>query len=248
MQIYSLFLDQIDSTHLFAKRSLSSFPKDALTYIAAKIQTGGIGSRGRKWTTLPGDHLFASFVFSKAPFTPFLPMLGEVLAVSASAVLSRYSPDVEIKFPNDLQLEEKKLGGILTEILDDFVIASIGLNVSCDREEMSLWSISLGQAATSLLASLGKAPSLKELHERLPLQFSRDLFRLFREGFSPFQQEINRRLAKKGKLVSLRSGRNVFKGICEAIGPGGELLLRQESGELVPVRSGDLIPNITAQE
>jgi BirA family biotin operon repressor/biotin-[acetyl-CoA-carboxylase] ligase len=102
------------------------------TAIAARIQTGGRGTRGRSWVSAAGG-LWLSVVCRPAPGTG-LPVTGIRIGLALAEYLSTLGPPVRLKWPNDLMLGEGKLGGILCEARWQgaelgWIAAGIGLNL-----------------------------------------------------------------------------------------------------------------------
>jgi BirA family biotin operon repressor/biotin-[acetyl-CoA-carboxylase] ligase len=91
------------------------------TAVVAEHQEAGRGRLGRRWEAPPGTALLASFVL---PFQPLAPIAAGVAAAAACG------PAVRLKWPNDLLLEDRKLGGILVEAAGDRAIVGIGINLA----------------------------------------------------------------------------------------------------------------------
>jgi BirA family transcriptional regulator, biotin operon repressor / biotin---[acetyl-CoA-carboxylase] ligase len=89
--------------------------------VVAEHQTAGRGRLERRWESPPGTALLVSFVL--AP-NPLLSLAAGVAAAEAC------SPDVRLKWPNDLLLDGKKLGGILVETTPERAICGIGINLT----------------------------------------------------------------------------------------------------------------------
>ena len=89
--------------------------------VVADHQTAGRGRLERSWEAPPGSALLASFVLRPRAL---LSLAAGVAAAEACG------PDVRLKWPNDLMLEDRKLGGILVEVARDRAIAGIGINLS----------------------------------------------------------------------------------------------------------------------
>ena len=89
--------------------------------VVADHQTAGRGRHGRRWEAPPGTALLASFVLETRP----------LLSLAAGmAAAEACGPDVRLKWPNDLLLEGRKLGGILVETTPAKAIVGIGINLS----------------------------------------------------------------------------------------------------------------------
>ena len=240
MQIYKLTFKILDSTHLFAKRSWENFPQDALTVIIAEQQTQGIGRNRRAWVSLPGKHLYLTMAFR---WQRSLGVLGQLLALSTADVLRALKLSLQVKFPNDLQLEGKKVGGVLVDVVgkpgSSVVIASLGLNVDASAEEIA--EAKIGQPATSLGLHLKTPLDPHLLGDDVSHQFLANLELLDKSGFLPFQQKLNDLLTKKNEIVTVKSREQVYHGVCQGIGSEGELLLQLEDGTVRRVFAGELM-------
>jgi BirA family biotin operon repressor/biotin-[acetyl-CoA-carboxylase] ligase len=89
--------------------------------VVADHQTAGRGRHGRSWEAPPGGGLFATFVLEPSPVIVF------AAGVAAAEACGR---GVLLKWPNDLILDDRKLGGILAEIRNQRALVGIGINLS----------------------------------------------------------------------------------------------------------------------
>ncbi|MBZ5528312.1 MAG: biotin--[acetyl-CoA-carboxylase] ligase [Acidobacteriia bacterium] len=147
----------------------------------------------------------------------------------------------DLKWPNDLLLGGRKMGGILTEMHAEpgairFVIIGIGLNVNQAKFPDELATI-----ATSLRAATGRTHSRLELLMRLLRQFESDYNRFLREGpawvVEAFQAVSS---FARGKHVRVSDGREEYTGTTAGLSAEGLLLVRREDGRTVAVLSGDV--------
>jgi BirA family biotin operon repressor/biotin-[acetyl-CoA-carboxylase] ligase len=120
-KVYSL--DVVDSTNEFAKVLIGTAPEG--TVVWARQQTHGRGRFGKAWHS-PEQGLWMSVVLR--PANPALTTIAAGVAVCEALRMCDVSPS--IKWPNDILLNTKKVGGILTEIVDHHVIVGIGLNLN----------------------------------------------------------------------------------------------------------------------
>lgn len=132
-----IVLEQISSTNDYAKQLLSKFtPQANLTAIMAKHQSDGRGQRGAQWITSPNQNLTVSIIYSTQDFLisdQFLLTISSSLAVYDT--VKKYTKQkVDIKWPNDIYVNDKKIAGILIEnkIAGEQIkhcIFGIGINV-----------------------------------------------------------------------------------------------------------------------
>jgi BirA family biotin operon repressor/biotin-[acetyl-CoA-carboxylase] ligase len=148
---------------------------------------------------------------------------------------------VDLKWPNDLLINGKKVGGILTEMMAEpsqvrYVIVGIGLNVNQEKFPEVLAGI-----ATSLRATSGKPQSRLELLVLLLREFETDYNRFLREGSASVVERFEALSSyARGKRVRVTSGDEVFVGMTAGLGPEGLLKVRREDGQVVTVIAGDV--------
>ena len=146
--------DQLDSTNAEALRLAGAHEPEGLV-VVADAQTAGRGRLGRTWWAEPGTALLASWLLRPALEPEQRPLLSLVAGVAAARAASvAGGVDVRLKWPNDLLLEGRKLGGILAESdASGAVVIGLGLNV---RQEA--FPDDLRATATSLAAGGGRVP------------------------------------------------------------------------------------------
>ena len=143
------YYKEIDSTHTYAKNKYNEL-KNGEVIITDK-QTSGIGTKGRSWYTGTGKNI-AITIMIKPKFT--ISMISELTVKIAQSIKKSiyelYNYNLQIKEPNDLILNNKKIGGILTEVHTlgeniKYLIISIGFNVNeeefCKETEMIATSL-----------------------------------------------------------------------------------------------------------
>ena len=114
----------------------SNLPEGAVA--ATDHQTGGRGRLGREWQDAPGTSLLVS-VLLRPPADRRLPELSLVAALAAAeTVEAALELSAQIKWPNDVMLNRRKVAGILSELVDGTVVVGIGLNVNQTREQLPL--------------------------------------------------------------------------------------------------------------
>ncbi|MFO0754684.1 MAG: biotin--[acetyl-CoA-carboxylase] ligase [Thermodesulfovibrionales bacterium] len=238
-----ILLDRIDSTNTYAMElAFRGAPEG--TVLLADEQTGGRGRRGRAWISPPGKNLYMSVILRPDISPRDATVLTFLAAVAgATAVRALTSLPVAIKWPNDLLVGGKKLGGILTEMKADMdrifhAVIGIGININMARETLPG---EIRSVATSVLAETGKVcrrtpfavEILKEMEKR---------YRVLREkGRGPLLEEWLSLAATIGKHVEVTAGEGKISGFAEGIDEEGMLLLRLPDGSLRKIGSGDIL-------
>lgn len=124
-----LHLRELDSTNVRAQ-ALASAGAPHGTLVTAAAQTAGHGRHGRPWVTPPGRALACSLVLRDPP--RLLPMLAALAVAEVAEALDRHGRRAQIKWPNDVLLDGRKVAGILAEgrPQEGWVVLGIGLNVA----------------------------------------------------------------------------------------------------------------------
>jgi BirA family biotin operon repressor/biotin-[acetyl-CoA-carboxylase] ligase len=139
--------------------------------VAAGEQTAGRGRLGRSWHAAPGTSLLFSLNLRPPVETARLPELSVVAGLASAEAIRRVTGLVpEIKLPNDLLLEGRKLAGILAEAREDRVVLGVGVNVNVERADLPT---DVELEATSLLAELGAPVDRAELLAAILLELER---------------------------------------------------------------------------
>ena len=149
------YFDELPSTHLYVKENQDKLENG--TVIIANKQTAGIGTHGRTWYTGSGDNIAMSMLFKpECDLSSLNNITVDVAQSIKKTIRNLYNIGLNIKYPNDLLLNGKKICGILTEINTisgkiNYLIISLGFNVNeiCFDEETI-------KIATSLKKEYGK--------------------------------------------------------------------------------------------
>lgn len=236
--------DSIDSTNSLAMRLAVRERVPEGTLVIAENQTAGRGRMQRKWYSLPGGSLYVSLVLR-----PDLPAscahVPTLLAASsvAAAVAHLYRLPARVKWPNDVMVEGRKLGGILTEsVLKNGRIDSlvVGLGVNCNLNLEALPE-DLRVSAVSLSSLLGREIERGQLLLRVLDIFHRD-YRLCLDGDVEKSIRGWRALnASIGSTMSVTTPEGVIEGIAERLLDDGTLVLREQSTQrLLEIRAGEI--------
>jgi len=121
---------RIPSTQLMATDMVADGSAQDLTVITASSQTAGRGRNARKWISDSGN-LYASFIYKAGARRP---TLAYSFAVAAAETLLSFDVPVQIKWPNDLLADGKKISGTLLEYCRDFLIVGIGINIKSNPQ------------------------------------------------------------------------------------------------------------------
>jgi BirA family biotin operon repressor/biotin-[acetyl-CoA-carboxylase] ligase len=166
--------------------------------------------------------------------------LGQILALSVASTLLKYGLKPQIKWPNDLLIDDKKICGILCEITFEKALAHVflGLGLNVDMEQKNL--LLIDQKATSIKEETKKSWDPKKVLEEIENTFLKDLAIFLKSGFSAFHEKFEKMLAYKGKIISLYDGENQYIGTIDSVNLQGQLIFKLSSGEKKVFSSGDI--------
>jgi len=230
---------------------------DPVARIAHK-QTAGKGRAGRTWLANPEDSLCFSlaFPFIRKPAElsglSLLVGLAVISGIAQACDLSEaalHQAGLRLKWPNDLLLNNTKLGGILIEggqaIASDptWMIIGIGINLcNANAIENSLGSQSGLQisALDQLLPSQSKLPDIEYLWLKLIASLEHHLGEFDQHGFAMYKAQWKRWDAYEGQAVSISGiGKETLHGIAQGIDESGALLLQQDN-KTIAIHAGDV--------
>jgi BirA family transcriptional regulator, biotin operon repressor / biotin---[acetyl-CoA-carboxylase] ligase len=235
---------QIDSTNTRAVELARAGAPEG-TLVLAEEQTAGRGRLGRQWHAPAGSSLLFSLILrpdlapSQAQRATMIVSLAAVEAIDAVTRLH-----AAVKWPNDVLVNGRKVGGVLTELGAgassrlDYVVVGMGLNVNLAVEDLP----EVMTPATSLMREAGQRVSrlslLLALLERVEYHLER-----MRRGRSP-HEAWRRRLATLGQHVVVGTPEESIEGLAVDVDADGALLVRIVDGEadaqLVRILAGDV--------
>lgn len=234
----------VDSTNAFAARLLEHGHKvPEGTAIVAESQTAGRGRLGRSWHSEREAGLYFSMVlFPKAPpsLAPLF-TLGAAVAMH-NAVESYAGLDIDIKWPNDLLINGKKVCGILSEIqaevdLVKTLIIGVGLNANHERlpEDIAVRATSLRIASGRIQSRIEILVEFFEQFERIYMDFERKGPRGIIDQWTRFSSFAN------GRKIEIHDGVRRIAGTTRGLNPLGALRIEQRGGRIEEVYSGDVV-------
>jgi len=207
------------------------------TVIVAEEQTAGRGRIKRRWLSPRGSIALSIILYPPLAYLPSLIMVAS-LAVARS-IEQVTGLKAQLKWPNDVLVNGKKVCGILVESdvrgdKVDCAVIGIGININLKLSEFP----QIAPMATSLSQELGREVSRREVVQSLLAQAEK-LYLALADGDSVFKQWRDR-LATLGKKVQVSSEEATYKGTAESVAPDGSLLLRQPDGSLLKIVAGDV--------
>jgi BirA family transcriptional regulator, biotin operon repressor / biotin---[acetyl-CoA-carboxylase] ligase len=196
-------------------------------------QTGGRGRRGRSWVEAPGTSVLVSVLLRPPPTLP-APQLSLVGGVAAAiAVEDELGLAAQIKWPNDVMVDRRKVAGVLAEARDGVVVLGIGINVNQTRDQLPA---DARVAAASLRTIDGRVHDRQQLLESLLPTLDGLYARWCKSGLDGVYEDLGARDFLRGRRVSV----DEVAGTAQMIARDGRLLVSTESG-VVAVESGEVV-------
>ena len=211
------------------------------TVVVADEQTAGRGTKGRIWVSPPGQSIHATIIVR--PGVEQLKRLSIISPVAATdAVLATSPLEPDIKWPNDIQIAARKLGGILIEAEWDAdglssALIGIGLNVNFDPAP---WATQIDRPATSLMIELGerrrREPLLAALLNAFELRY-----RQAAAAPDALHETWRSRLNTLNRSVAITSpSGDEFHGTAIDVEPSGALVVAGAGGEVRSFIAGEV--------
>ncbi|WP_223485529.1 bifunctional biotin--[acetyl-CoA-carboxylase] ligase/biotin operon repressor BirA [Pseudomonas sp. A-RE-19] len=227
-----LAFDSIDSTNAEALRAIER-GQAAPFLVLAERQTSGRGRRGRKWVSPFAENIYYSLVLRIDGGMRQLEGLSLVVGLAVMQALREFGiSGVGLKWPNDVLVGQKKIAGILLELVGDpadvcHVVIGVGINVNMQMTD------EVDQQWTSMRLELGEAIDRNHLVATLGLMLQTYLGRHQVGGFSAIQAEWEQNHLWQGRAVSLIAGVSQIDGEVLGIDGQGALRLKVDGVEKV---------------
>lgn len=240
MDLRILRYESLPSTNTEALSQARKGAPEGLCVVAGE-QTEGRGRHGRKWISAEGAGLYFSAVLRPKLEPRDLPLLTLASAVAVSDVLKElYDISTDIKWPNDLLVNSRKIAGILAETAETpdgaAVVVGIGINLRSSHLPEELASVS-----ASVESETGSAGDREELLDSLVKFF---FFHYERTSTAAGRVSVLRDWASRssyhrGRKVRVDVGGRRIEGTTDGIDHHGALIVRTEHGAEV-VQAGDV--------
>lgn len=233
--------DELPSTNAKGKKLALNGAEEG-TVILARIQKKGRGRFERVWASPAGGVYLSIVLRPKQPIkkASLLTLIG---ALAVSKTIAHFGVSSNIKWPNDVRINQKKVAGILLETETDrkemfYVVLGIGVNLNIDNAQLPK---ELRNEATSLLQELGTFTDYKEFLKKLfsNLEIS---YSMFQNGdFDEILDEWKTHSDTIGKKVKILSQTGEIVGIAHDIDENGFLIVIDNNNKRKIIFSGDCI-------
>ena len=239
------YFPELESTNIAAKEKALHRAEGMSegTLIIAERQSAGKGRLGRKWFSPAGGIWLSIILYPQLSpsYISRITLMTAVAVVKAIKVCTQI--ESQIKWPNDVLINEKKVCGILTEMsaeLDiiNWVVVGIGINANIDILDFPK---NIQKNTTSLKETSGKEISRVKLVQTFLQEFEKYYEKLKKKGFSSILKEWKLYSHTLGKKIRVDIGERIITGEAIDINESGALILKKEDGELIKIISGTIL-------
>lgn len=212
------------------------------TVVVAEEQTSGRGRLGRSWASPKGEGLYHSIILRPNIPPSDAPVLNLVIAVTLAELVSeQFQLTVDIKWPNDVLIGERKFAGIMAEgefkkESIDYVITGIGVNLN-----HTSFPSDITEKATSIKLETGQTSDLDA--------FRQGLYRKLDARYDTFLDQGSSQIVRRwcelssyaeGKSVKVITSDRTITGLTRGLTPNGALLVETSTGDLEIILTGDV--------
>jgi BirA family biotin operon repressor/biotin-[acetyl-CoA-carboxylase] ligase len=230
------YYKQLPSTQTAVKKLAEKNFDEGVVVIAGK-QTNGYGRIKRRWSSNLGG-LWFSMLLKPSIRPDEVSKLALLLSIALKRTLKKYKVCSQIKWPNDIFVNSKKIAGILIEMSAEqdrlnWVVAGVGININ------NKLPINLTDSAICLKEVLERGLDRAEFFVEFLTEFEYVYSNFFNNGFEIFTQEYNHNIAYKNRVVVIDDGYSIVSGENLGIDIDGKLIIKTKTG-LEKIMSGTL--------
>lgn len=237
-----LIFDAIDSTNDLARKCLEEGALEGLI-LMAESQTRGRGRMGRSWVSPAGTGIYLSVLLKPKIEPQRLQQLTLMAGLGTVQAVNEFSSQkAQLKWPNDILLNGKKLCGILSEYHptqneENAVIIGIGVNANHSQND---FPENLRPIATSIKIETGRSVDRQVLATALIRHLDQEYDAFLRDGSAAVIQKWTENSDMFGKNISVTKGKSVIHGTALGLDSQGRLLIRIKNGAEMAFDSGEV--------
>lgn len=240
MFVKRILLEEVPSTNTWAKKHSRNCPPNTLTLVSTKKQTSGRGRFQRKWHSKFFLDLTCSFCFHLPLKHPYILNCCQLMAICIAELLLKHGFDAKVKWPNDLLIHEKKVAGILCELVQEsnsvLCIVGVGLNINSESQNLSI----VDQKASSLKIESGKYWNVEAMEKELQEIFLDKFLIFYKKGFKIFLEDYKQLCGFDDQLLVLKDRNKSIQGYFHTLNADGSLCLKVEDKKLCSFYSGQV--------
>ncbi|MBO5947660.1 biotin--[acetyl-CoA-carboxylase] ligase [bacterium] len=236
---------EILSTNTWSKENI--FDLDDRTIVVADKQTCGRGRFARKWISENSDNIYMSFILKPVKTNQsfeHLPLanLTQYLAICVLEVLEKYDIKPQLKWPNDILVNGKKISGILAELViknGQFtgLVLGLGLNLNMSDEDLK----QIDKPATALNLETGYKVNKDSVLKEIIDKFFENYESFLEKGFLSIRDKYLRHFYLLNEIVKINFEFNFVEGRIIDVDEKGILILQTLNGEMQEISVGDIL-------
>lgn len=198
------YLEEVDSTNKYVRENLPSLKDRSVIYTYK--QTCGRGRLNRRWNYTGSDNIYATIVLKPSlDMKPVYANLTQLLCEVLAQVFEEYGVVPQIKWPNDIRINSKKISGILAETVFEKgnltgIALGFGVNLNCSKADLD----AIGQPATALNAETGLDVDKEIFLKKVLMKFDLLYDRFIEEGFLLIRENYLKRFEFLNKDVTVK--------------------------------------------
>jgi len=224
--VESYFFKSIDSTNTFAKKT---FLEKAFVIVLAEQQTAGKGRHGKTWHSPESGNIYLSLKYQADSIDPCITLIVGVLVAEALYESSGKKINAQLKWPNDVLLNKKKICGILieSEVVEEKMECTIGIGVNYSIPKTESW--------------WGDLSGLKDVlpREKLINAILKKIITYKDNGYLNWQQQWADKCMHQNIAISIiTSQQKEINGIFRGVDNEGKMLLETSNG-IQAISSGE---------
>jgi BirA family biotin operon repressor/biotin-[acetyl-CoA-carboxylase] ligase len=239
----SLYIEKVDSTNKWVKVHIKELHDKTLVYTFN--QTAGRGRLNRTWCNIGADNIYATFVLKPSEkMAARYSSLTQYLCLVLAQTMEEYEVEPKIKWPNDIQINGKKISGILAEGVNvnsdgnfDGIALGVGVNLNASQSILE----NINQPATALNIETGKNIDKEEFLKKLSERFFLMYDEFIEEGFLLIKNEYIKRFAFLNKDISVSVFDKIIKGKAVGITDDGALKIVDNNKNEQILLIGDIL-------
>jgi BirA family biotin operon repressor/biotin-[acetyl-CoA-carboxylase] ligase len=213
------------------------------TVVLAEAQTAGRGRHGSAWLSPEAANLYASVLFRPRIAPRELPLFAPIASLALAETVWREGVPARIKWPNDVVVRGRKLGGVLVQapIIEDrvaYVVLGIGVNLNVEPAELAAGLGEAAEAAISLREALGHEVDRNEFTARLLNRLEKWHHTFVTRGPDVVRATWQGRDALRGRRLEARTADAVCLGWGRGIDVDGSLVVEDDSGRTQHILAG----------
>lgn len=235
-----IFFEKLESTHTYAKQNIDLL--EDKTIISTNRQTNGYGRFTRKWVDLGKENIYMTFVLKPSEkLSEIYANLTQYLSICLCKQLEEIGLRPQIKWPNDVLINGKKVSGILAETVikkDKLkgIILSIGVNLNVSKNDLK----EINQPVTAVNIELEKPINKQEFMQKLTENFFADYKEFLEKGFKFIKSDYEKRASFLSQNIKITVFNIEKEGFFKGFDDIGNLVLLNSDGKIEKIGMGEI--------